>query len=229
MQDQSDNIIDFGKWELPKSWDDVSLKTFEEIERYYDDKDKQVDIRDIVHIMAGKTKDEVNQLPMEFLQTILEKLSFMETKPEEKEPTNKIEIDGETYQINFQNKLRTGEYVAAEMAMKADPHCFASLLGILCRKDGEMYDAKFENEILEERIRMFEKQPITKILPIVGFFLSCYILLETPSQLSMAVEEGLNDIQENLRNSTGLGLGRKLYIRWRMRKLQKSLRSISSI
>lgn len=222
MQNDSYN---FGDWNVPTSWDGITLKKFQEINKYYSDKDKQFDVREVIHIMTDKTIDEVNELPAEFLQIIMEKLSFLQVEPEQQEPSNKIEVNNEIYQINFMEKLKTGEYVSVDNILKADKNDYASILAILCRKEGEIYDSKFEAELFEQRKKMFEEQPITKILPIVGFFLNLYILLVTPSQLFSQVEEELNHIQKSIKTSTEIGVFRKHYLNWRMKKLKRLLRS----
>lgn len=215
----------FGDWNIPTSWDDITLKKFQEINKYYSDKDKEFDVREIIHIMTDKTIDEVNELPAEFLQIIMEKLSFLQVEPEQQEPTNKIEINNEIYQINFMEKLKTGEYVSVDNILKTDKNDYASILAILCRKEGEIYDSKFEAELFEQRKKMFEEQPITKVLPIIGFFLNLYILLVTPSQLYSQVEEELNRIQKSIKTSTEIGVFKKHCLNWRMKKLKKLLRS----
>ena len=222
MQNDSYN---FGDWNVPTSWDGITLKKFQEINKYYSDKDKQFDVREVIHIMTDKTIDEVNELPAEFLQIIMEKLSFIEKEPEAKEPTNKIEISKETYQINYMEKLKTGEYVSVDNILKADSNDYASILAILCRKEGEIYDSKFEAELFEQRKKMFEEQPITKILPIIGFFLNLYILLVTPSQLFSKVEEELNHIQKSIKTSTEIGVFKKRSLNSQVKKLQKLLKS----
>lgn len=155
----------------------------------------------------------------------MEKLSFIEKEPEAKEPTNKIEISKETYQINFMEKLKTGEYVSVDNILKADSNDYASILAILCRKEGEIYDSKFEAELFEQRKKMFEEQPITKILPIIGFFLNLYILLVTPSRLFSKVEEELNHIQKSIKTSTEIGVFKKRSLNSQVKKLQKLLKS----
>lgn len=222
MQNDSYN---FGNWNIPTSWDDITLKKFQEINKYYSDKDKEFDVREIIHIMTDKTIDEVNELPAEFLQIIMEKLSFLQVEPEQQEPSNKIEVNNEIYQINFMEKLKTGEYVSVDNILKADSNDYASILAILCRKEGEIYDSKFEAELFEERRKMFEEQPITKILPIIGFFLNLYIVSVTPSRLFSKVEEELNRIQKSIKTSTKIGVFKKHYLNWRMKKLKRLLRS----
>ena len=226
--DNEKDIIDYGSWTVPTKWEDVTLKQFQDIERYYDDKDKNFDVREVLHIFTDHTQDEINALPVDFLEEIMTHLIFLQTKPEEKEPTNKIIIDGQVYSINFMEKLKTGEYIAADMAMKSDKHDYASFLAILCRKQGEVYDSKFEAELFEERKKMFENQPVTNILPILGFFLGLYAQLQIPSLLYTKVEEAINLIQQNINNSDRIGVFRRYYMNLRMKRLRKLLESTNN-
>lgn len=224
---EDNNIIkDFGEWNCPTKWDDVTLKIYQEIDKYYKDKDKKFDVRDVLHILTNKSDDEINELPAEFLDTILTHLIFLTTTPEVGEPSNKIKIDGEVYMVNVMEKLKLGEYVAVDNVIKADASDYASILAILCRKEGEVYDSKFEAEVFEKRKEMFENQPVTKILPLISFFLDLYMVSKIPSQLFSAVEEGINLIQQSIKNSENLGAFKKLSLNWQMKKLRKSLKSI---
>lgn len=224
----NEDIIDYGEITLPTSWDELSLKTYQEIDRYYDDKEKKFDIREVLHIFSNKTIDEINQMPLEFVDKLLEHLAWIEKQPQWGEPTNKIEISGETYIINIQDKLKTGEFIATDTTLKADPHNYAGLLAVLCRKEGELYDSKFENEILEDRIHMWEEQSITKVMPLVAFFLQCYIVSKVPSQLSSELDTALDHIQKNIENSDKIGVFKRHYLTWRIKTLRKSLKSIKS-
>jgi len=231
-----DIVKNFGSWSVPTKWDDVNLKLYREIERYYKGKEdaefdgtnqeRQFDVREVLHILTNRSKDEINELPAEFLDTILTHLLFLVTTPEVGEATNKIVIDGEEYKVNVMEKLKLGEYVAVDTVLKSDSSDYASILAILCRKEGEIYDSKFEAEEFEKRKEMFEKQPVTKILPIIGFFLNLYIISERHSQLYSLVEEGINLIQQTIDNSQKIGVSKRLYLNWQMRKLRKSLKSI---
>lgn len=223
--------IDLGSVLVPKGWNEITLKQWQDIQRLYDstDDNEKFDVRDVIHILTNKTVDEINELPYEFLEKITDILSFMAQSPTDDKPTNKIIIDGEEYVVNIMEKLKTGEYVATQMALKNDKFDYASLLAILCRKNGEIYDSTFEAEEFEKRKELFEQQPITKILPIISFFLQSYVVSQIPSQLSSALEEGLNLIQKDFETSQKIGVYKKRYMTWRMNKLRKSLKSIKSM
>ena len=224
-----DNEINLGVWNVPRSWDEVTLKTYQEIERYYEDKDKQFDIRDVLHIFTNHSQDEINMLPMEYLEKIMGCLVFLEERPKEEEPRNWIEIDGERYVVHTENKLRTGEYIASDTAIKGDKHNYAAILAILCRKEGELYDSRFENEVLEDRIKLFEVQPITKVLPIIHFFMNCYIISMTPSLLSSKVEEAIDLTRKDIEISARSGAISRRSMKSAMTKLKKLEKSIKRI
>lgn len=224
-----EEIIDYGQWVVPTKWEDVTLKQFQEIERFYEDKDKNFDVREVLHIFTNKGIDEINALPLEFLEEIMRNLLFLKERPEEKKPTNSVTINGERYAVQIENKLKVGEYVATDTALKGDKHNYAAILAILCRKDGELYDSKFENEVLEDRIKMWEGVPVTDVLPIIGFFLQLYITLQMPTLLSSKAVEAIDLTRKDLETLRANGEISKRYMKSQMKKLRKLEKSINSI
>ena len=224
-----EEIIDYGQWVVPTKWEDVTLKQFQDIERFYEDKDKDFDVREVLHIFTNKPIDEINALPLEFLEEIMSKMVFLQEKPTEKKPTNSVEIKGERYTIHTENKLKVGEYVASDTAMKGDKHNYAAIMAILCRKDGEIYDSKFENEVLEDRIKMWEGVPVTEILPLIGFFLQLYITLQMPTLLSSKAMEAIDLTRKDIETLHQNGEISKRYMKSQMKKLRKLEKSINSI
>lgn len=224
MAEVNDYIVDFKEWTVPTKWDDITLRQFEELERYYADKDKKFDVREVIHILCDKTVDEVNALPIEFLEIITTHLAFIHTDIDV-EPSAMVEIGGERYAVNVQERLKVGEYVATDTIIKGDPYDYSSILAVLCRKDGEVYDSKFEAELFDNRKEMFSNAPITKIMPIIAFFLVCYAISTHLTNLYSTIEENLKDIAKSLENLENVGVWKKLYLRWRMKALQKRLKS----
>lgn len=222
------DTIDYGSWNVPTSWHDITLDMFSDIERYYADKDKNFDIREVLHIITGKSKDEINALPSDFLDKILEKLSFLSEKPETEEPRNWIVVDGEKYIVNTFEKMKTGEYVSFDMAMKNDKHDYSTFMAILCRKQGEAYDSKYEAELFEERKKMFGKVPVMDVMAVVSFFLALWFVQETNSQLYSKVEEAINLTQQSIDSSDKIGAFRKYYLTSQVKKLRKLLKSSKS-
>ena len=221
------NIIDFGEISVPEKWEDISLKKYQDISRYYSNNEDKT-IIDLLPILIDKDKDYVMSLPEEFLEKILEKMLFLQEEPPVK-PSSEIKIGKDTYVINFQNKLKTGEYIATDQAIKGDPYNYAAILAVLCRKEGEIYDSKFENEMVEERTKMFEQQPVTKILPTITFFLNLWMMLNGPSLLSSSIQEAINDIQANIEDLEKDGTVSKHFMKSLTKKLKKLKKSINSI
>ena len=227
---EENNVIDYGKWIVPTSWNQITLKQYQEIEAFYDNaENKSFDVREVIHILCNKTIDEVNALPVEFLDDIMEKMSFLQTKVTEQEPTNTLTINGEKYVVNIQNKLKVGEYVAVDSIIKDDKHNYAAMLAILCRKEGELYDSKFENEVLEDRVHLWEQQPITDVLRVISFFLQCYMISATPILLSSKIKEAIDHTRKDIETSHKNGEISKRSMKSAMKKLRKLEKSIKII
>jgi len=226
MEDKE--IIDYGEIHVPSSWDEITLKTYQRIEEYYETitGDTHFNVMDVLDIFIDKDKDYLMSLPSEFLDIILDKLSFLTTPMKTLEPSNIIEINGEKYIVNVQNKLKTGEFIASDSILKDDRHNYAAMLAILCRKEGEIYDLHFENEVVQDRITLFEQQPITKIMPIITFFLSLYGLSVMISQLSSKVEEAIDLTRRNIETSHKNGEISRRCMKSAMKKLKKLEQSI---
>ena len=223
---------DFGEWKVPQSWDDLTLGKFQELERLYDgddDKERKFDVRDVLDLMTDRTKDEINELPIEFTDMLLRKMYWLHEQPDFGKPSNKVTIDGETYTVHNENEMKFGEYVALDTAMKGDKHNYAAMLAILCRKDGEIFDAKFENEILPSRIEFWKNVSVMKVMPIVSFFLELSSMSLQVSQLSLEIQEGINHILKHIETSKRNGVFSALYTKWQVRKLKKLQKSIKNI
>ena len=222
---------DFGEWKVPQSWDDLTLGKFQELERLYDgdDKERKFDVRDVLDLMTDRTKDEINELPIEFTDMLLRKMYWLHEQPDFGKPSNKITIDGVQYTVHNENEMKFGEYVALDTAMKGDKHNYAAMLAILCRKEGEIFDAKFENEILPSRIEFWKNVSVMKVMPIVSFFLELSSMSLQVSQLSSEIQEGINHILKHIETSKQNGVFSALYTKWQVRKLKKLQKSIKNI
>ena len=223
---------DFGEWKVPQSWDDLTLGKFQELEKLYDgddDKERKFDVRDVLDLMTDRTKDEINELPIEFTDMLLRKMYWLHEQPQFGKPSNKVTIDGVQYTVHNENEMKFGEYVALDTAMKGDKHNYAAMLAILCRKDGEIFDAKFENEILPSRIEFWKNVSVMKVMPIVSFFLELSSMSLQVSQLSSEIQEGINHILKHIETSKQNGVFSALYTKWQVRKLKKLQKSIKNI
>ena len=222
---------DFGEWNVPQSWDDLTLGKFQELERFYDgdDSERKFDVRDVLDLMTDRTKDEINELPIEFTDSLLRKMYWLHEQPDFGKPSNKVTIDGVQYTVHNENEMKFGEYVALDTALKGDKHNYAAMLAILCRKEGEIFDSKFENEILPSRIEFWKNVSVMKVMPIVSFFLELSSMSLQVSQLSLEIQEGINHILKHIETSKQNGVFSALYTKWQVRKLKKLQKSIKNI
>ena len=221
---------DFGEWKVPSSWDDLTLGKFQELERLYDgDEERKFDVRDVLDLMTDRTKDEINELPIEFTDSLLRKMYWLHEQPQFGKPSNKITIDGVQYTVHNENEMKFGEYVALDTALKGDKHNYAAMLAILCRKEGEIFDAKFENEVLPSRIEFWKNVSVMKVMPIVSFFLELSNMSLQVTQLSLEIQEGINHILKHIETSKQNGVFSALYTKWQVRKLKKLQKSIKNI
>ena len=224
---------DFGEWKVPSSWDELTLGKFQELERFYDgeegEEERKFDVRDVLDLMTDRTKDEINELPIEFTDSLLRKMYWLHEQPQFGNPSNKITVDGVQYTVHNENEMKFGEYVALDTALKGDKHNYAAMLAILCRKEGEVFDAKFENEILPSRIEFWKNVSVMKVMPIVSFFLELSSMSLQVSHLSSQIQEGINHILKHIETSKQNGVFSALYTKWQMRKLRKLQKSIKNI
>lgn len=216
------------KLNIPTNWDEVTLNKFIQLQSLYS-KEHKPTIQEIIAVLSDIEVDEVNKYPALVVEKVMDNLQFLSETITDKS-SNKIEIDNITYQINYLEELKFGEYVDVNTILDADKSNFPAILGILCRKEGEIYDDNYIATELTKRIEMFGKQPVSKVYPIINFFLT----------LSLTSENNMKPFLENLKdqasrivthyiNSLKNGDGRKHFLNWRMRKLQKLLKSIKSI
>ena len=221
--------MDFGKINIPTKWEDITLKQFQELMKIYEQEDK--DILDILALFTQRSKKELKQMPKEFIDTMLVHLQFMNTTLEV-EPKSSIEINGETYKINYTEKLKFGEFVDVETLVKEDKYNWAGILAMLCRKDKEIYDDDFIADKLDDRIKMFEELSIDKALQLINFFLKLKLRSIAYTQKSLALQEGkelAESLVQSIRDSLKDGDLKKLdmiYAKTELRKLEKSLKSI---
>jgi len=225
--------IDFQEWNVPTSWKQMNLRQYQDIQRLYSNKDEEgkpkVDIRDILAIAANKSRDEVNELPLVFLEALLEKLSFLQEQPTFGKPRNYVTIGGKTYSINTFERMKTGEYISLDNILKNDKYDYSSVLAVLCRRDGERYDSKFEAEKFDERRKMYEGMSVEELFPLVGFFLKLFTLRNQHFLLYSLAEEELNRIQTSIDNSQEIGAFRRYSLNSQIKNLRKSLESNKSI
>lgn len=226
-------IMDFGEWNLPTKWEDITLEQWSKIQELYGEteEDKELDLTELIHILANKPKEEVKQLPIDFLEKILASLTFLNIKPKEEKPLPRIEIDGNIYEINIMEKMKVGEYIDVTTLLKTEDgkYNYPMLFAILCRKKNEKYDDDFIANVFPSRVEMFSKQPIIKILPLMAFFLTRWNLSNQISHLSSMAEEAISHTRKDIEDSMKTGQITKQsgkLAEKRLKELEKQIKNI---
>lgn len=215
---------DYGEWVVPTKWEDVTLRQLVKM-----DAERALDnpsLAGIIAILCNKPTSEVEQLPVEFVKSIVAKMGFIREQPDVSASCS-CHIGGKVYSVNVKEKLKLGEWVAFNSLSTEDPDYSAKVLAIVCRKDGEVYDSKFENEVLPDRVEMFLDAPCTEVLGVIAFFLNLFTVSETPSHLSSLKSAAESCIQTLIDSSDKNGHGKASLTRWQMRKLKRLQKYIS--
>lgn len=213
---------------MPLGWHEITLEKFQEISKLYDN-DKKTTITDILSVLTNIKKEELEQYPVEVMDVLISQVQYIQSTPTN-EIKNEIIIDGEKYFINYENELRFKEFVDAQTLIESNNRDYASLLAILCRKQGEMYTDDYIAKEFDKRVEMFNKQPITNILPVVNFFLNYWVVLEKTSKESLTtIKEAASKYLEHLENSLRSGVGKKFSLSFRMKKLQTLKQQLNCI
>ena len=203
---------------LPKSWKELTLGMLEQIEGQHDNPIK------IISVLSNLPETEIASMPVQFIDSISRNIEFLKEMPQV-EPENKVRYKGDTYVINYMDKLTFGEYVGIQSLLKANAHDYSGFLAILCRKQGEQYTTEFENTMLEERKKMYQNMPVVKVLGVIAFFLNFYIkFMSLDKVLKQAKETALyeiENIQDNIKNSRTDGHGSRFSTHWQRRRLRR--------
>ena len=216
-------VKDFGSIKVPTKWEEVTLGQFEKIMKLTGGENKRVDVMSLLSILTGQDEDYINSLPASFVETLMAHLIFLNDNPRTYDHTaSQIKIGSDFYSIHFLEELKFGEYVEVNESIKNDPLDYSSILAILCRKDGEAFDEDFAANKFKQRKEMFQGQPVTEILPLIGFFLKLFLLSRANSQgCLMELESATNQLLQHTNSSVSNGDGGKHSLSWRMRTTRK--------
>ena len=210
------------------------------------EKDEKYNItdKDLLKCFTDFDMEKYDVLPVELYNSIMSNFSFvLEDMPQWK-PSNHLSHNGMEFVVNTMEAMKVKEYEDAEMILRNNIYDYPSLLAVLCRKVtgtktdnvtglswevNEVYDSEFANKIFDARREMFAKMPITKVMPVIGFFLIKGLTSTNLSQNYLTtIAQNLYDtlqVIEDSQKTTGL---RRLFIQPRMIKLRKWKKYIKS-
>lgn len=191
---------------VPESYDDITLGDYE---TYY--KMKRDTIESNIEFVAAVLKIDAAQLlawPIDIYHIATKKLSFL-NNDNPFEPSSSLQIDGVTYFIDVEEKQSLGAWVDVEEAQRGNA-VLSEVLSILCRPAGEPYNT----EKAEERQKIFARQPLSKVLPALGFFLQCSETLEASIKAFTRIDQVVSQLPKGVKDFWKLTGGIKLSTIW---------------
>lgn len=210
------------------------------------EKDEKYNItdKDLLKCFTDFDMDKYDILPVELYNSIMSNFSFvLEDMPQWK-PSNHLSYNGMEFVVNTMEALKVKEYEDAEMILRNNMYDYPSLLAVLCRKVtgtktdnvtglswevNEVYDSEFANKIFDARREMFAKIPITKVMPLIGFFLIKGLTSTSLSQNYLTtIAQNLYDTLQVIEDSHKTTVLQRLYTLPETIKLRKWKKYIKS-
>lgn len=201
--------------------------------------------KDILKIFTNFDISKYDILPVELYESIMSNFAFLIEDMPVMKPSNELYYNNIHFVINFLESLKVKEYEDADMVLRNNPYDYPSLLAILCRECtgkktdhvtgktyliNEDYDTEFANHIFDARREMFANMPMTKVMPLISFFLLKGLESNNHFQNSISIiARQLKEAVENMLDSLNhMGSRKWLYLP-QMIKLKKYKKYINSI
>lgn len=201
--------------------------------------------KDILRIFTNFDISKYDILPVELYEAIMSNFSFLVEDMPQMKPSKELFFNNVHFVINDMEALKVKEYEDADMVLRNNQYDYPSLLAILCRECkgkktdhvtgityliNEDYDTEFANHIFDARREMFANMPMTKVMPLISFFLLKG--LESNSHFQNSIQtlaHHLKEVVENMLDSIdNMGSRKWLYLPQTI-KLKKYKKSIDSI
>ena len=201
--------------------------------------------KDILKIFTNFDITKYDILPVELYESIMSNFAFLIEDMPVTKPSKELYYNDIHFVINDMESLKVKEYEDADMVLRNNQYDYPSLLAILCRECkgkktdhvtgqtyliNEDYDTEFANHIFDARSEMFANMPMTKVMPLISFFLLKGLESNSHFQNSISmIAHQLKEAVQNIQNSlNSIGLGKWLYLP-QMIKLKKYKKYINSI
>ena len=201
--------------------------------------------KDILKIFTNFDISKYDILPVELYESIMSNFSFLVEDMPVMKPSKELFFNNVHFVINDMESLKVKEYEDADMVLRNNPYDYTSLLAILCRECkgtktdhvtghtyliNEDYDTEFANNIFDARREMFANMSITKVMPLINFFLLKGLESNGHFQNSLkTIALQLKEAVQNMLDSIDNMGSRKLLYLPQMIKLKKYKKSINCI
>ena len=201
--------------------------------------------KDILKIFTNFDISKYDILPVELYESIMSNFSFLIEDMPVMKPSKELYYNDIHFVINDMESLKVKEYEDADMVLRNNQYDYPSLLAILCRECkgkktdhitgityliNEDYDTEFANHIFDGRRSMFANMPMTKVMPLISFFLlkgleSNNHFQNSIQTLALQLKEAVENMLDSIESK---GLGKWWYLP-QMIKLKKYKKYINCI
>ena len=213
---------------VPQSWSEIRLGDYE---KWFDTEPKtRLDEIRLIAEICGVDAAILLDNPTQLFDIVAESVGFIFGE-NTCQPSNKIEIEGQTYVVAFTDELSLAEWIDVESVFEnAVRSRLSEILSILCRPVGEVYDSKRS----ESRRQMFAALSMDKAMPLLTIFLHRNELSETISNLCSQVEDQASlyllhtrDFVENGAGIKSLPIWQRIKFYFLMKYLKRQLSKFS--
>lgn len=166
------------KYDLPKSWNDINLRTYLELVKVID-KEFENDITKTVHILSALTTipvEDIMKNEVSYFVDIQRKLTFLNFMPST-DVLDSFVIDGMVYQtVKNPNQITTGEFIDLNGLTSDNEKIYENIPTLLAIFYRPVINGKRSSDYdileVEERKKLFlEKLSIDKVFGCASFFL----------------------------------------------------------
>ena len=175
-------IINGAEYDLPTSWDELTLIQFKEISQITYENDIQYLI-DTLHTLTEVPKTILEQIPANQSAQIIEGLKFLNTIQIPEDISREFTIGDNTYKLKDFGSLNLMEVINLEQLVKKPTENLPGIIAILYSRNGEQFDSAKHEEIVKELNTM----SVAKTYGVYVFF--CAILAKLGQNIQRSMEE----------------------------------------
>lgn len=192
---------------VPDNWDDITLGDYERIsgQRPQTAKDRASLVAGICHVGV----DILLDWPAEVFNRIVDITGFLYADTDAV-PASSVEIDGIMYAVSVGDKFTLGAWIDADEVQKNGQNVLSGVLAIVCRPVGEKYDCNNN----EARQKLFAAQPVSRLLPVLAFFLRCKKTYEQRMRVFSRLTQGIALLVRSTQGLRPRGAGIRLSRIW---------------
>lgn len=195
--------------EVPDGWDEITLGRYERVCGMRPETARQR--VELVAEVCGTSAEVLMGWPAEIFNRMVEILGFLFREAEEVVPRAELEIEGVRYVVPIGDKLSLGAWVDVDEVQKRGENILSGVLAIICRPVGEAYDGNNN----EERQRLFAGLPVSRVWPVMAFFLRRRDAFVKRTVAFSKLARGIDRLVRSTESLRGRGDGIRLSRIWR--------------